>query len=160
MYFYQRMGFLYLLVLFSVVVVVTHGSWWPRAPRFSLEDMGSRLLGFHNGDQCGFTRQDALICIQKYVDVNHDGEVSPSEFERAKKLYTPAPFRVAEWLLQKAGYYISLKDAMVGCDVNHDGKFTADDWLHSAKSCLPRPRDLCDLKTGCDIAAAMNLRKK
>lgn len=147
-----------MMLVFLVMVVVVDASqpyhWWPA--RFSVEAIGSRLLGFKNGDDCGFTRMDALKCIHDYVDENHDGEVSPTEFDRAKRLYTPSPFRAAEWILQKAGYYITLKDALVGCDVNHDGRFTDYDWLHSAKSCLPSKRNLCDLKTGCDIAASMN----
>lgn len=119
-------------------------SWWQHA--------AESALGFSNGDDCHYTRNDALACIVDFVDANHDGEISAAEFDRAMTLYLPTQLKVAEWVLNRMGYYITLKDTMAGCDVNKDGKLTLWDWEHSAKTCLPNQADLCKLKSVCDRA--------
>jgi hypothetical protein len=110
-------------------------------------------MGFDAGDTCGFTRADGLRCIGRYVDVNHDKEISPQEFERAKRLYLPTQARLAAWAAHKFGYDVTIQDVMNGCDVApKDGHLTLSDWEGGAKSCLPGKADLCKLKTVCDIA--------
>lgn len=116
---------MWLLLLFSLA----SASWFRQA--------GESLMGFHNGDDCAYTRQQALRCIAKYVDANGDGEISKSEFLRAKERYLPPQLRVAEWVLNRLGYYITLKDVMRGCDANQDGHLTLEDWKEGRKTCLP-----------------------
>lgn len=136
-----------IIFVLSLVVTVIHAYSWTES-----------LLGFHNGDNCDFTRDEALTCIAKYVDIDHNGEITSFEFERAKSLYTPPQLRVAEWVLNRMGYYISIADVMTGCDANHDGRLTLIDWKESVKTCLPAQSDLCKLKTVCDRAEAMTVK--
>ena len=127
-----------------------------------LTDLGARALGFETSDTCGFTRADALVCIKTYVDVNHDGEIQYSEFERAKRLYMPYRARMLMKVAKRlnSDWDVTLPQVLAGCDVNHDGKFTEWDWIHGAKTCLPGKGDLCKLKTACDQAAAMEAARK
>lgn len=135
------------MLIFLLLLSVSTASWT------------ESLLGFHNGDDCIFTRSDALTCIARYVDIDRNGEISSFEFERAKSLYTPPQLRVAEWVLNRMGYYISIADVMTGCDANHDGRLTLIDWQQSTKTCLPAQSDLCKLKTVCDRAEVMTVKE-
>jgi hypothetical protein len=117
-----------------------------------LERAAVTAMGFDAGDSCGFTRDDALRCLTKHVDVNHDGVIDAAEFERAKQRYMPQRAKAVMWAARKLGYDVTLKQVLEGCDANKDGRFTREDWMASAKTCLPFPADLCKLKTACDIA--------
>lgn len=109
-------------------------------------------LGFDTSDTCGFTREDALACFMKYVDTNHDGEISAKEFEHAKDAYMPERMREMLSLAKKFHFDFTIKDVLAGCDANKDGKLTIKDFVESEQSCLPGLQDLCEVKTVCDIA--------
>lgn len=142
---------MWIVLLFHLAFA--HGSLWS-----SLEKVGISMMGFDSGDKCGYTRDDALVCIATYIDTNRDKEISAAEFEHAKKAYLPRQARLMAVIARKMGYDITIRDVMYGCDMNKDGRLTLDDWMAGAKSCLPGKADLCKLKTVCDIAK--NARKK
>lgn len=156
------------LLILLVAVVCVQGSWWSHLKEEFKEKTGalrdaieaektsleSKVVGLDLSDTCGFTRADALVCFKQYVDINKDEIISAKEFERAKHLYLPWRVRKAMQLASKAGFDVSLKAVMAGCDVDKDGKFTVYDWMHSEKTCLPGKMDLCMIKSVCDIAAA------
>jgi hypothetical protein len=144
------------MFLFLILLATTVSAWrWP-----SLENVGISLMGFDSTDTCGYTRDDALLCIARYVDTNHDKEISASEFEHAKETYLPRQARMAAWVARRMGYDVSIKDVMYGCDINHDNHLTLSDWEHGAKKCLPGKADLCKLKTVCDIAEKLNAKRE
>lgn len=141
-----------LLVLFALGVISVRADWWSWTKGVA-ERWGTEAMGFDAGDTCGYTRADGLACIARYVDVNHDKEISPWEFERAKARYLPTQARLVAWAAHKMGYDITIKDVLNGCDVApKDGHLTLSDWEGGAKTCLPGKGDLCKLKTVCDIA--------
>lgn len=133
------------LVLFLVLLISPTAGW-------SWGDLAARAAGFDVSDTCGFTRQDALTCIKKYVDENHDGKISCEEFQRAKLLYMPPRARAALWVAHKLGMDVQFDQVLYGCDANHDCIFTEVDWIKSEHRCLPGKADLCKLKTACDVA--------
>lgn len=144
------------LVLFLLVTLPAALAWrWP-----GLEKLGISLMGFDASDTCGYTRDDALLCIAKYVDTNGDKEISAAEFEAAKRAYLPRQARMAAWVARRMGYDISIADVMKGCDVDGDGRLTLSDWEHGEKVCLPGAADLCKMQTVCKIAENMNKKDK
>lgn len=150
------------LILFVVAYPFAQASWWTWSKN-AMERWGIEAMGFDAGDTCGYTRADGLRCIARYVDANHDKEISPAEFERAKRLYLPTQARLAAWAAHKLGYDITLADVMNGCDVApRDGHLTLSDWNspEGARSCLPGKADLCKLKTVCDIAEKKEKEKQ
>jgi hypothetical protein len=110
-------------------------------------------LGFDTSDNCGFTRSDALVCIARFIDINHNEVIDRNEFYRARRLYIPPRARAFAWVAEHLGF-ARFSDVMKGCDVDHDGKLTLRDWEHGSKHCLPHARDLCLLKNSCEIAKA------
>lgn len=141
------------IILSLLLPCLALGWRWP-----SLENVGISLMGFDAGDTCGFTRDDALQCIAKYVDTNGDREISADEFEHAKKEYLPKQAQMARWIARRLGYDVTIKDVMYGCDVNKDGHLTLSDWQDGAKVCLPGKGDLCKFSTVCDIAKKLNAK--
>lgn len=111
-----------------------------------------RMLGFPTNDDCGFTRLDALRCIKKHIDRNHDGEISAAEFDYAKEHFMPQRMRALMWVARKLHWDYTLDSIKHDCDANHDGRFTTRDWLESAKTCLPGKADLCKFQDVCKIA--------
>lgn len=111
---------------------------------------------------CTFSRQDAVKCLSDYVDTNHDGAISIAELRIAKKRFTPYSLQAMGWLAKKLHYDISIRKVVKDCRVApfpKDGKldssiyFTPDDFLKTAKTCLPTQLALCQLKKVCDNAA-------
>jgi hypothetical protein len=140
------------LIAILVAIPCVSANWWSWT-RNAVTRWGTEAMGFDAGDTCGYTRADGLACIARYVDVNHDKEISAAEFERAKARYLPTQARLVAWAAHKMGYDITLKDVLNGCDVApKDGHLTLSDWEGGAKTCLPGKGDLCKLKTVCDIA--------
>ena len=141
-------------VVVSFLVVqyffLAQGGWWPT--RESIERLAIQSMGFDASATCGYTRTDALHCIARYVDTNHDKEVSRSEFEYAKNNYLPPIAAKVHWVAHKLGMDATYEDALRGCDTDHDGRLTLSDWMYGAKNCLPGKRDLCMFKTVCDVA--------
>jgi hypothetical protein len=130
----------------------TSSSWWSWSKNL-VERLGVEAMGFDSGDTCGYTRDDALLCIATYVDANHDKEISADEFERARRLYLPTQARLASSIAKQLGYGVTISDVMWGCDVApKDGHLTLSDWKGGGKTCLPGKADLCKLKTVCDNA--------
>ena len=149
--------FLLILLLFPAFFQKTTGgatssSWWSWSKNL-VERLGVEAMGFDSGDTCGYTRDDALLCIATYVDANHDKEISADEFERARRLYLPTQARLASSIAKQLGYGVTISDVMWGCDVApKDGHLTLSDWKGGGKTCLPGKADLCKLKTVCDNA--------
>lgn len=110
-------------------------------------------LGFDASGKCDFTRSDALVCIARFIDINHNGVIERSEFYRARRLYMPPRARTLAWVAEHLGF-ARFNDVLKGCDVDGDGKLTLRDWEHGANKCLPHQRALCLLKNSCDIAKA------
>jgi hypothetical protein len=144
--------FLLILTLLQKTSGTTSSSWWSWSKNL-VERIGVEAMGFDSGDTCGYTRDDALLCIATYVDANHDKEISADEFERARRLYLPTQARLASSIAKQLGYGVTIADVMWGCDVApKDGHLTLSDWKGGAKTCLPGKADLCKLKTVCDNA--------
>lgn len=143
-----------ILAVTSLFFTLSRGNWLSSWVEDKAYNTLVRTLGFPTTDSCGFTRKDALICIEKYVDRNKDGEIDNDEFEYAKKHYMPKRVRTLQWALKKIGWNYTLKDIMPNCDANKDGHLTVDDWMSSAKTCLPGKADLCKFQHVCQIAAA------
>ena len=144
-----------MLLLLLLVPGGTATSWWSWSKSL-VEHLGIEAMGFDAGDTCGYTRNDALRCIATYVDANHDKEISPAEFERAKKLYLPTQARLVARLAKRWGFDVTIADVMWGCEVApKDGKLTLSDWQGGVKTCLPGKGPLCKLKTVCDNAAKL-----
>lgn len=132
-----------------LLVAVGNGNWLTD----KIAKAGIAAMGFDATDTCGFTREDALECIAKYVDYNHDKTVSCEEFERSKMLFLPPRMREALWIAKKFGFAVGIQQLMYGCDANLDCVLTEDDFRNSEKKCLHFKADLCKVKTACDIAA-------
>jgi hypothetical protein len=231
-----------LLVLLLALPTATHGSWWDSVKQHAAS-VGLEAMGFRNDDDCGFTRTQALACLQEHVDFNHDGIITPNEFYRARDLYLPPQAKAAAWLARKFGYHFPLRHVVTDCNAafvtcraifeqhcRHPTRersaqqcldhrlsanttapghtsdyvrricvhglhaqcvnqsctmcaieagtkeqcfnrawdvwryarvpasmivFSPTDWMHTNKTCLPNPADLCKLKTVCDRAAAL-----
>ncbi len=120
------------------------------------ENLVSNLMGFHEGDNCEFTREQSLDCLREYVDLNHNGEIEASEFDYAKTHYLPPVAQRLQWLASKANYDIPFSQLLRDCDPNHDGILSEWDWMHSTKTCLPTQSQMCKLKTICNRAKAVS----
>lgn len=141
------------MFVFILFLCIVKGNWFTD----KLTNLAVSAAGFDAGDTCGFTRDDALKCIKKYVDYNHDNKIDCSEFIRAKTLFMPTAMKLALRVAAKFGWDVKFEQVMYGCDTNHDCEFTEDDWIKGAKMCLPFRADLCKLKTACEIAATTTM---
>ncbi len=115
---------------------------------------GWSIFGF--GNSCKFTREDAIVCMQKYVDTNHDNVITIPELEAARNKYEGFALKTAEAILKWriARYFlgdINVTTAKViqDCDYNHDGKFTPGDFRRATKTCLPNRYGMCLLHKVC-----------
>lgn len=112
------------------------------------------------GTDCKWTREDAIRCIERHVDADKNGWVSPQELRAARKKYSGSAAKWAStglgWLQRNLniGIDVSTKTTFKNCDADHNGKLTAEDFRHSAKTCLPTQTSLCLLKKVCDKADA------
>lgn len=113
-------------------------------------------LGLPINDDCGFTRQDGLICIQKYLDRNHDGEISEAEFAYAQQHFLPERMRKLATLTHKIGLDYTVEKILPKCDANKDGKLSVSDWKASEETCLPTKADLCKLQCICNRAKKLS----
>lgn len=89
----------------------------------------------------------------RYVDTNHDGVISLDELEVAQTKYVGLVLRMMKWVVSWIAD-TSTPTILRDCDYNHDGKFTADDFLKSYKTCMPSQAALCIVKMSCDKADA------
>lgn len=117
---------------------------------------------------CTFTRQDAVDCMRKYVDTNHDDKLSLIEMRIAKKRFLPYSLQAAGWLAKKFHIDTSIRSAMRDCRVHpvvprkgktlmdKDLTFGPDDFLKTGKTCLPSQWALCQLKKVCDNAEQLS----
>ncbi len=136
------------LLLFALVCL-THGNWFTD----KIAKAGIAAMGFDATETCGFTREDALECIAKYVDYNHDKIVSCEEFERSKMLFLPPQMKGALWIAKKFGYAVGFDQLVYGCNPSLDCVLTEADFRNSEKKCLRFKADLCKVKSACEIAA-------
>lgn len=111
---------------------------------------------------CTFTRKDAVDCMRKYVDTNHNNKISISELRVAKKKFLPYSLRAAGWLAKRFHIDTSIRKAVKHCRVkpypkggllSNDIEFTPHDFMATGKTCLPSQWALCQLKKVCDNAA-------
>lgn len=130
----------WLLVAVAATVPVT-------AAAFSLFD-----------NTCVWSREDAIRCIEKHVDTDHNGWVSQAELSEARKRFagTGAQMLVSGlgWLQRHLSIGVDVSDAKTfkDCDYNHDHRLTADDFRKASATCLPSQAALCMLKRVCDKA--------
>jgi hypothetical protein len=136
---------LFILILFSASFA--HGIWVPQWVR----NGAIRALGFPVSSTCGFTRTDALVCMKKYVDLNHDGEIQENEFDYAKEHYTPPRMQKVQWAVSKLGWDYTLDVIRPACGDEH-GRFTEASWMKNTKHCLPHKSDLCLFQYVCQLA--------
>ncbi len=98
------------LILGVLFIALGEGNWFFD----KLAVVATEAAGFDISDTCGFTRDDALQCIKKFVDANHDGQISCEEFERAKLLYMPPRARAALWVAKKLGMDVHFDQLLYG----------------------------------------------
>jgi len=128
------------LLIFVSLIGIIHG--------FSIL---KKLESFVYDPDCTFSREDAITCIGKYVDTNHDGVISIKELSRVRRKFLGPFLRVMSYFISWK-VDISSKKVLHDCDFNKDGKFTADDFRNATKTCLPTQQALCLLKVSCDRA--------
>ena len=103
----------------------------------------------------GFTRQDALHCIEEYVDIDpKDGQISVHELEVARSKYLSGWQKAASWVASWFTDDYSNEMILHNCDANGDGIFTPSDFEQATQHCLPDERSVCMMKGICDTAAA------
>ena len=141
---------LFIVLLFLSVV---HANWLGEWAAKKAGDTAASALGFPTTDACGFTREDALVCIKQYIDRNGNGEISEEEFRYAKQHYVPERLKRLEWAVSKLGWDYTLQKILPACDANKDGKLTVSDWMASKDTCLPGKADLCKIQYVCQIAS-------
>lgn len=134
-----------LLSLVSVVCIVSTADAWS-------------FMGY--GTTCGkWDREDAITCMAKYVDTDHDNVISRKELSAARKRYGGKLLQFASWAASWVHIDVSTKKVLADCDFNHDGQFTPSDFRSATKTCLPTQASLCMLKKACDRAAGMAKEK-
>lgn len=118
---------------------------------------------FGYGNSCKFTREDAINCMRKYVDTNHDDIITVKELEAARAKYESFALKKAEAFLNNpiVRYFVgdintTTAKVIQDCDYNHDGIFTPDDFRQATKTCLPNRYGMCLLHKVCLEAEAMN----
>lgn len=143
---------LFFLIIITISIQSSQAFWgfdWVKQKAYN---EGVRLLGFPTNDDCGYTRLDALACIKKHIDRNGDGEITNDEFEYAKAHFMPKQIQTLSKIVKKIGWDYTLDNIKPNCDANKDGRFTVDDWMGSAKTCLPGKADLCKFQFVCKLA--------
>ena len=98
-------------------------------------------------NKCGFTRGDALNCVIRHGDLNHDGQLTRDEIRHALNTLVPGYIKPLSWF---AG--MTMTRIMKDCDVDGNGVLTPRDWEMSKKTCMPTQETLCMLKWFCDRA--------
>lgn len=112
-------------------------------------------LGFNQGDECGFSRKDALVCLQKHVDTDHDGHITLEELDRAREMFLPRRARAAAFVAKNLFHAPTDDESIMrACDADGNGTLEEKDWWDSEKKCLPHEADLCLLKELCVRAEA------
>jgi hypothetical protein len=147
------------LFFISLLFCCTQASWLGDWAAKTAATAAARALGFPTTDTCGYTRDEALLCIKTYIDLNEDGEISESEFQYAQANYLPPRMRTLQWAVKKLDWDYTLKNIMPACDANKDGKLTLSDWVASKDTCLPGKADLCKIQYVCSIAKKRSLKK-
>jgi len=110
---------------------------------------GWNVFGY--GDSCTYTREDAIKCFKKHVDLNHDGVISVKELSTARRRYVGPLIKILQWFVSWK-IDTSTKHVIRDCDYDHDGKFTADDFRKSYKTCIASQTGLCLVKQACEKA--------
>jgi hypothetical protein len=118
------------------------------------------LLGFDSA--CTYTRMDAVRCIARHVDTNHDAVVSLQELDAARNKYEGLVVRFLSWAV---GWLVDTSTSKVITDCggySHNKtwtpreldrlRLTIQQFLDNGKTCLPAQIDLCMLKYACDGA--------
>lgn len=140
-----------ILLLVTFIALALGGGWMDWAKQATYNRAIS-MLGFPTTSKCGFTRLNALECLKKHVDRNGDGEITEDEFNYAKKHFMPKRVETLQSIMKRIGWDYTLDNIKPNCDANKDGKFTVDDWMGSAKTCLPGKQDLCIFQFVCQLA--------
>jgi len=109
----------------------------------------SFLLGYD--EHCTYTREDAIKCFAKYIDLNKDQRIDVTELEYAKQKYLGWALKMLQWVVSWA---IDTRTSKIlhDCGAGEKGYFTADDFRRTAKSCMPSQVAMCMVKTVCDKA--------
>ena len=123
-------------LLYVLLLHGADGSWWSHEP------------------ECEFTRDDALQCIRRFVDTNHDDKISLDELEAARSKYMTGFQKAGAWVASWFTDDFSNETILRNCDYDKDGVFTPHDFEQATEKCLPDQHALCLLKGACDKAAA------
>jgi hypothetical protein len=110
------------------------------------------LWGYNS--KCHYTRQDAVGCFAKHVDLNKDGKITDHELQRALHYYGGYALRIARWISSWATD-TRTKSIMKNCLLPQHAKrdyFTAEDFLGTEKTCLSAHWNICLIKMVCDDA--------
>ncbi len=99
-----------MLLVWLALLSVCQASWLTD----KLANAGLYAMGFDTSDTCGYTRDDALGCIKKHVDFDHNGVITCEEFERAKDLFMPPKMKDALWLAKKFGFDVHFEGVLYG----------------------------------------------
>ena len=101
--------------------------------------------------RCDFTRSDALACVLKYGDLNHDDRLTPKEIGHALDVLVPGWIKKLSWFTG-----VTVKQTMKDCDFNKDGVITPSDWSLDGKqkkpTCMPKQSNLCTFQWFCQHA--------
>lgn len=125
-----------MLLVAAAFVGNVHASWWNHEP------------------ECEFTRADALRCIKRYIDTNHDDKITLTELEAARSKYMTGIQKAGAWIASWFTDELSNETILRNCDYDGDGVFTPHDFEQATKKCLPDQHALCLVKGACDKAAA------
>jgi hypothetical protein len=106
-----------------------------------------RFLGYD--PKCTYSRENAISCFSKYVDLNKDGKITLVEINEAEDKYLSWELKLLKWVV---GWKIDVspKSIMRDCGPDDRGEFTPDSFRRTAKTCIASQEALCLVKIGCD----------
>lgn len=128
---------MFVLITLSLLFVSSEGSFT------------SYLLGYD--EHCTYTREDAIKCFAKYIDINKDHRIDIAELEYAKEKYLGWALKMLQWVIS---WKVDTRTSKIvhDCGAGDKGYFTADDFRRTAKSCMPSQEAMCMVKSVCDKA--------
>lgn len=131
------------MLLLLLLLIMANASWW----------RPSWVPPIYDTD-CTFTRNDVLIAMKQYVDVNpKDNRISPQEVQEALDKYLPTIWKPLIW-------GSSVEQVFDSCDADKNGFITSKDFRDSAKRCFPNKEGWCTVQWFRDRIVASQTKKK